>query len=105
MFTRIGDSSRTRRRRLKWALNLEQRYASTRFVDIPFIGLPWQNIDEIYPQNKFFKSLSSHLRTLRRTETEKRIKLYGTDMMADDYSDDDDGDVEYKTRTAKRRRL
>ncbi|GLB38316.1 hypothetical protein LshimejAT787_0501810 [Lyophyllum shimeji] len=51
----------------------------------------------------FFKSLSSNLRNLRRAEDQKRIALYGPEMLFDEYSDDDDDD-DYRQRTKPKRR-
>ncbi|KAF5382555.1 hypothetical protein D9615_002846 [Tricholomella constricta] len=55
-------------------------------------------------KSDFFKSLSSNLRNLRRAEDEKRMSLYGPEILQDEFSDDDDDDdYRQKARTKKRK--
>ncbi|KIM65938.1 hypothetical protein SCLCIDRAFT_1211945 [Scleroderma citrinum Foug A] len=57
-------------------------------------------------KNEFHKSLTTHLRLLRKVDLDKRKQLYGPDVAEEDYSDDED-DEEYryqKSRPSKRRR-
>ncbi|KAL4073230.1 hypothetical protein V8B97DRAFT_2023022 [Scleroderma yunnanense] len=57
-------------------------------------------------KTEFHKSLTTHLRTLRKVDLDKRKQLYGPDVAEEDYSDDED-DEEYryqKSRPSKRRR-
>ncbi|KAF8073689.1 hypothetical protein FPV67DRAFT_1576507 [Lyophyllum atratum] len=55
-------------------------------------------------KSDFFKSLSSNLRNLQRAEDQKRMALYGPDVLQDEYSDDDDDDdYRQKTRTKRRK--
>ncbi|KIJ64454.1 hypothetical protein HYDPIDRAFT_175437 [Hydnomerulius pinastri MD-312] len=59
-------------------------------------------------KSEFHKSLTIHLRSLRKVDLDKRKQLYGPDAAEEDYSDDDDDDDEYhyqNARAAKRRRI
>ncbi|OJA08806.1 hypothetical protein AZE42_01301 [Rhizopogon vesiculosus] len=52
-------------------------------------------------KSEFHKSLMVNLRSLRKTDLDKRKQLYGPDAAEDDYFTEDDGDDEYRQRTAR----
>ncbi|KAF8158160.1 hypothetical protein B0H34DRAFT_443560 [Crassisporium funariophilum] len=54
-------------------------------------------------RNDFVKSLTTNLRTLRKIETEHRMKYFGYEEAVEDYSDDEDDD-DYMTRRTKKRK-
>ncbi|KAF8895518.1 hypothetical protein BD779DRAFT_1499942 [Infundibulicybe gibba] len=56
-------------------------------------------------KNEFLKSLISNLRTLRKVEEEKRLKLFGPEIFIDDDSDEDDDEYRHKTIRSKRRKI
>ncbi|KAG5639213.1 hypothetical protein H0H81_005692 [Sphagnurus paluster] len=57
-------------------------------------------------KSEFFKSLSSHLRNLQKLEEDKRLAIYGPDVLLEVYTDDDDDDdYRRKTRTKRRKSL
>ncbi|KAI6044807.1 hypothetical protein EDC04DRAFT_2932465 [Pisolithus marmoratus] len=56
-------------------------------------------------KTEFHKSLTTHLRSLRKVDLDKRKQLYGPDAPEEDYSDDEDDEYRYqKSRSSKRRR-
>ncbi|KAF9220958.1 hypothetical protein BS17DRAFT_786268 [Gyrodon lividus] len=56
-------------------------------------------------KSEFHKSLTIHLRSLRKVDLDKRKQLYGPDVAEEDYSDDDDDDEYHNPRASKRRRI
>lgn len=56
-------------------------------------------------QTEFHKSLTIHLRSLRKLDLDKRKQLYGSDVPEEDYTDDDDDDEYQNVRVSKRRRI
>ncbi|KAF8840739.1 hypothetical protein BDN67DRAFT_968036 [Paxillus ammoniavirescens] len=56
-------------------------------------------------KTEFHKSLTVHLRSLRKVDLDKRKQLYGPDVAEEDYSDDDDDDDYQNSRSSKRRRI
>ncbi|KIN93376.1 hypothetical protein M404DRAFT_948149 [Pisolithus tinctorius Marx 270] len=56
-------------------------------------------------KSEFHKSLTTHLRSLRKVDLDKRKQLYGPDAPEEDYSDDEDDEYRFqKSRANKRRR-
>jgi hypothetical protein len=55
-------------------------------------------------KSEFLKSVSSHLRSLRKVEEERRLRLYGPEILTEDYSDDGDDEYHHKASRSKRRR-
>lgn len=56
-------------------------------------------------KTEFLRSVSSHIRSLRKVEETRRLKLYGPEILAEDYSDDGDDEYHHKTTRSKRRRM
>ncbi|KAF9242591.1 hypothetical protein BU15DRAFT_86781 [Melanogaster broomeanus] len=56
-------------------------------------------------KSEFHKSLTVHLRSLRKVDLDKRKQLYGPDVAEEDYSDDDDDDEYHNPRAVKRHRM
>ncbi|KAH7921919.1 hypothetical protein BV22DRAFT_1131886 [Leucogyrophana mollusca] len=55
-------------------------------------------------KSEFHKSLTTNLRSLRKTDLDKRKQLYGPDAGEEDYSEDDDDEYQSRTTRANKRR-
>ncbi|KAF9463035.1 hypothetical protein BDZ94DRAFT_648521 [Collybia nuda] len=56
-------------------------------------------------KTEFLRSVSSHLRSLRKVEETRRLKLYGPEVSVENYSDDGDDEYQHKATRSKRRRV